>query len=282
MAVAAVAGPITQALAAPDGGRCRAAEAVPRKSVRAQDVDPLLTGAMEHWYAKENLVGLPIGPLRVVTTDLAVALDAVSSKDGDERRTACAAAGRAVHALEPVVDTLWRSGVDAPAQRETRVIGPIPGWIALDARHLCAMAEEADLLAVHLEHPALRRPIHPSVIRLRGWLLPLGRALIGGDEQLDGATRLRAVADGLGNGVRRWSVLDGYGERFGIVTEVTSGDGVSPPRYWVAHNPTAKPWRARWRAEGTPSVEVALLVLEAHLDGRLNLELARDRKARCR
>lgn len=282
MAVAALARTSAQALAALDRGWCGCAEAVTRGSVRDQDVDPLLTGPMEHWYAKENLVGLPVGPLRTVLTDLAMALDAVSSKGSDDRRAGCAAADRAVQALEPVVETLWRSGVDAQAQRETRVIEPFPGWVALDARHFCAMAEEADLLAVHLEHPALRRPAHPSVIRLEDWLLPLALSVIGYDEPLGEPTRLRAVADKRGNGIRRWTVIDGFGERHGIVTEVTSAHGVGPPRYWVAHNPTAERWRARWRAEGAPSIEVALLAFEAHMDGRLDLESAPVRQLRRR
>lgn len=282
MALAALPGPIAEALTAPEDGWCGCAEPITRRLVRDQDADALLTRAMEHWYAKENLVGLPIEPLRMVTADLATALDAVSSGDGADRCASGQAAGRAVKALEPVVETLWRSGVNAQARRDTRIIFPFPGWLVLDARHLRAMAGTADLLAVHLEHSTLDRSAPSSVVRLKRWLLPLASGLIGREEQLEEASRLRAVPDQLGNGARRWSVLDGQGERLGIVTKMISADGVSPPRYTVAHNPTAEPWRARWRAEGTPSIGVALLVFEAHLDGRLNLEPARDRAARSR
>ena len=209
----------------------------------------LLTEAMDHWYAKENVVGLPVVPLREVTADLATGLGAVHSPDADERRAGSAAAGRAVEAFDPVVETLWRSGVEAEAQRDTQVLRPFPGWAALDARHVCAIAELADRLSVHLEYPTLRRPLQTLTRCLENWLLPLAAALIGDDEQPQGPTRLRAVPDDFVNRLRRWSVLDSQGERQGIVTEVTSFDGVGPSRYWVAHNPTAEPWCARWRAE---------------------------------
>ena len=249
--------------------------------VRDRRPDPLLTSAMDHWYAKENVVGLAVGPLRGATTDIATALGALCSEDAGERQEGSAAARRALEAFDPVLETLWRVGVPIAPQRETVVLHPFPGWVALDARHLGAMRELVHRLAAHFDHPALRPGEHGPVHCLDRWLLPLAPALVGGDDQLPSATRLRTGPPWPSDSHRR-SVLDRDGEQLGIVTEVAPCDGIGPARYWVAHNPTAEPWRARWRAEGTPSIEVALLAFEAHLDGRLDLGSARVREERSR
>lgn len=67
----------------------------------------------------------------------------------------------------------------------------------------------------------------------------------------------------------RWRVLDGAEALVGFVSEDRPwlGHTYGPSEYYVAHNPSGKPFAASWRAEGFPSPGEALGALADHLAG---------------